>query len=662
MIEQAEPRSTDFWLEDPWLEPYRQQLESRWQRCRQRELDLKVPLEDFALGHLYYGIHDEGQCWRLTEWAPNASELYLVGDMNNWTLEKKYRYQSGDNGDFTLNLSKGDLKAGQHCRLFVRFPGGEGWRLPAYSRYVVQDPDSKIFTLQIQDSQQRYQFRSQRPSNKQAPLIYEAHVGMAQEHDNIGSYRQFKEHILPYIIDLGYNTIQLMAIQEHPYYGSFGYHVSNLFAISSRFGTIDDLKDLIDSAHAAGIRVIIDLIHSHAVRNEEEGLAKLDGSQYQYFHQGDRGIHPLWDSYLYDYSKDQVLHLLLSNLRFFLDEYQVDGFRFDGITSMLYHHHGCGKSFVSCQDYFEDVDEDAVSYLYLANRLIHQVAPSAITIAEDVSGFPGLAHPRGVGFDYRLAMGVADCWFKLLDIADEQWNIDYLWHELSNARTEEQTISYVECHDQALVGGKTFFFTLADADAYYHMHRVNRNLVIDRALALHKMARLATCASAKNGYLNFMGNEFGHPEWIDFPREGNNWSYDQAKRLWSLCYQQDLCYSYLHNFDKAMIRIVSKQNALQHEVTQVYRRNDLKLLSFSRGDLIFAFNFHCNQSLTDCAIPSASGSYRVVLSSDEKRFGGFDRIDQAVVHHSEDDSENNSFIKIYLPSRCAIVLRRQEGN
>jgi 1,4-alpha-glucan branching enzyme len=494
---------------------------------------------------------------------------------------------------------------------------------------------------------------------------------MAQEKDAVGTYDEFRTTILPRIVKAGYNTIQLMAIMEHPYYGSFGYHVSSFFAASSRFGTPEELKALIDAAHGEGIAVIMDIVHSHSVKNERDGLSSFDGTSHQYFHGGLRGWHEAWDSRCFDYSKIDVLHFLLSNCRYWLDEFHFDGYRFDGITSMLYLHHGLGVDFIDYNQYFDaTVDEHAWNYCNLANRVIHEIRPDAITIAEDVSGMPGIAAPVedfGAGFDYRMAMGVPECWFRLVrDIRDEDWSVGYLWHELTNRRADEQTVNYVESHDQALVGGKTFFFQLVDSDIYTSMARSNQNLRTERGIALHKLARLATLATSGHAYLNFMGNEFGHPEWIDFPREGNNFSYHYARRQWSLRDNAELFYWCLGEFDESMLRLINKTAALENtRARRLYTSDSDKIMAFERGELIFIFNFHSTKSVTDYPILVPPGKpYTIALDTDEDRFGGQSRINADQTFNLLPEMRGNEMVyvvKIYLPCRTAIVLKRVDA-
>lgn len=625
----------------------------------------KTPVSDIARSHEYFGLHRLDEGWVFREWAPNAERIHLTGDMTGWRDDSAYALDRiADDGVWEIRISADAMKHGDLYRLHIQWPGGEGDRIPAYAGRVVQDPDTLIFNAQVW-APESYKWKCDRWSVPDTPLlIYEAHVGMAKEAGGVGTYREFTEHIIPRIVASGYNALQLMAVQEHPYYGSFGYHVSSFFAASSRFGTPEDLKELIDTAHAAGLAVIMDIVHSHAVSNEVEGLSRFDGTRHQYFHDGSRGSHHAWDSRCFDYSKDPVRRFLLSNCRYWLEEFRFDGFRFDGITSMLYLDHGLEKAFTSYDDYFSDnVDEDAVLYLALANSLIHEIRPDAVTIAEDISGMPGLAvsvPEGGCGFDFRLAMGVPDFWIRLVkEYRDEDWPVANLWHELTNRRPDEKTISYAESHDQALVGDKTLIFRMIDADMYDHMHISDENLIVDRGIALYNLIRLITMATAGHGYQNFMGNEFGHPEWIDFPREGNNWSYHYARRQWSLVDSPELKYRLIQRFDRDMIELAKRHAIFQDPwAYRLYEHSDDKVLAFRRGPLVFVFNFHPTVSHVDYEIPAPPGSYRMMLNSDDPCYNGHGRVapDQTWFTDPDPHDENFGRLRLYLPTRTALVL------
>ncbi|MBR4811459.1 MAG: alpha amylase C-terminal domain-containing protein [Bacteroidaceae bacterium] len=658
---------------DPWLSPYQAAIEGRHDHALWRESELtggKMSLADFASGYLYYGLQRTESGWVFREWAPNATEIFLIGDFSGWEEQERFRLKRiNDAGDWELRIPLGMIGHGQHYKMRVKWNGGQGDRIPAWCRRVVQDEQSKIFSAQVWDPKKEYRFKHKDFKPKQDPLlIYECHVGMAQEREGVGTYIEFKDNVLPRVKAAGYNCIQVMAIQEHPYYGSFGYHVSSFFAPSSRFGTPEELKELIDAAHSMGISVIMDLVHSHSVKNEYEGLGNLAGDPNQYFLPGDRHEHSAWGSLCFDYGKTQVLHYLLSNCKYWLDEFKFDGFRFDGVTSMLYYSHGLGEAFCNYDDYFNGhQDDDAICYLMLANRVIHQFNPNAITIAEEVSGMPGLAAPftdGGFGFDYRLAMNIPDYWIKTIkEKKDEDWSMAGIWWEVTNRRKDEKTISYVESHDQALVGDKTVIFRLIDADMYWHFTKDGGNDVTSRGIALHKMIRLVTASTINGGYLNFMGNEFGHPEWIDFPREGNGWSHKYARRQWSLVDNKQLAYCWLGDFDSAMIKLLGAVRNFQNKDVVEYWHNDGdQVLAFGRGDLVFVFNFNPTRSFSDYGFLVPKGSYKTVLDSDSIDFGGYGRIDDNLEHFTLFDplykKQRKEWLKLYLPARSAIVLKK----
>lgn len=656
---------------DPWLEPFEKTINARHKRINDIENKLtqgKGSLVDFASGHLYFGLHHTSEGWVLREWAPNATEIYLIGTFNDWSPSTGFAFTSLINGVWEIKIDDAILHHGDLFKLLIKWKGGKGERIPAWIQRVVQDEKTLLFSAQVWKPEQQYQWKY--PDFKvksHAPIVYEAHVGMATADLKVGSFNEFTANVIPRIAEGGYNTIQLMAVQEHPYYGSFGYHVSSFFAASSRFGTPEDLKKLIDTAHGYGIAVIMDLVHSHAVKNELEGLNNFDGTPYQYFHSGARRNHPAWDSLCFNYSKPEVQHFLLSNCKYWLEEYHFDGFRFDGITSMLYLDHGLSRDFVNYGMYYDsNEDEDAIVYLALANKLIHDMRSDAITVAEEMSGMPGTATPiskGGLGFDYRLALGTPDYWIKIIkNVPDEKWDVGELFYELVKKRHDEKTIGYAESHDQALVGDKTIVFRLMDKEIYFNMDKGKANLVVDRALALHKMIRLLTISTAGNGYLNFMGNEFGHPEWIDFPRAGNNWSYQYARRQWNLVDHPGLKYHYLNDFDKAMVKFITEENVFDHTVVSLVHENKpMQVIAFWRAGFLFVFNFNPHQSFQDYSIETGPGKFKILLNTDAAIFGGNGLVDESMTYftmHHENKISHQSFMNIYIPSRSALVFRK----
>ncbi|MDR2859745.1 MAG: alpha amylase C-terminal domain-containing protein [Mediterranea sp.] len=660
-------------VNDPWLDPYEKAINGRHDHALYKESELtnnrKQTLSEFASGHLYFGLHRTNDGWAFREWAPNATQIYLIGMFSDWKENEKYALKRLDNGNWEIKLPADALHHEDLYKLKIYWAGGQGERIPAWATRVVQDDVTKIFSAQVWCPQKPFEFTVKDFKPDVNPLlIYECHIGMAQKEEKVGTYREFSENVLPRVVKAGYNCIQVMAVQEHPYYGSFGYHVSSFFAASSRFGTPDELKELIDAAHAVGVAVIMDIVHSHAVKNEVEGLGNFAGDPNQYFYPGGRREHPAWDSLCFDYGKNEVVHFLLSNCKFWLEEYKFDGFRFDGITSMLYYSHGLGEAFTHYDCYFNgNQDDNAICYLTLANDMIHQVNPNAITIAEEVSGMPGLAtkfEDGGYGFDYRMAMNIPDNWIKLLkEKIDEDWKPSALFWEVTNRRYEEKTISYAESHDQALVGDKTIIFHLIDADMYWFMQKGEENYRVNRGVALHKMIRLLTATTINGGYLNYMGNEFGHPEWIDFPREGNGWSYKYARRQWDLADNKNLAYHYMGDFDAAMLRVMRSVKGFQnYPVQEIWHHDGDQVLAYMRENLIFVFNFSPATSFTDYGFLVPIGTYEVALNSDDKAYGGFGLTDDSLKHATIPDplyaSHGKEWLKLYVPARTAMVLKR----
>lgn len=646
---------------DPWLEPFREAIDNRHKKIESDKAKLAGdrPLSEAINNHLYYPLHKEADKWVIREWAPGASRIYLIGDFNNWHRSSAYELKpTGQGGNWELSLPDYFLNHGDLYKFWVEWPGGGGERLPAYATRVVQDDETKLFSAQVWDPAQPYEWKYRKPGKRTNPLIYECHIGMSGEEERVSTFNEFRTNVLPRVKALGYNVLQIMALQEHPYYGSFGYQVSNFFALSSRFGTPEEFKQLVDEAHKAGIAVIMDIVHSHSVNNVAEGLAQIDGHEDLYFYKGPQGHHPAWGSLCFDYGKDEVKYFLLSNCKYWMETFHLDGFRFDGVTSMIYWDHGLGRTFGNYAYYFDyGVDENAVSYLALANILVHELNPNAITIAEDVSGMAGMAAPfkaGGLGFDFRMAMNVADDWIKWIkEVPQDAWSMGEIWYELTNKRSDERTISYAECHDQALVGDKTIIFRLLDKEMYFSMNKGSQNLIVDAGIALHKLIRQLTLVTCGGGYLNFMGNEFGHPEWIDFPREGNQWSFKYARRQWSLSDNPLLRYRGLGDFDARMLKFAKNENFLSRPVKELYIDEDRKILVISRGSCIFAFNFNPTNSFEGFCFYAPDGEYVMAYNSDEAEFGGFSRLGKDEKH-----STVSGKLSLYLPSRVVVVLKK----
>ncbi|CCD24428.1 1,4-alpha-glucan branching enzyme NDAI_0D01150 [Naumovozyma dairenensis CBS 421] len=686
---------------DPYLKPYAQVLSERRYLADKWAYEITHATPDGSYQSLAkfsrdsyksYGLHANPQTKEISykEWAPNAKRAFLVGEFNNWDGSNHELKNKDEFGNFYITippLSNGDYAIPHDSKIKVKFQledGSEIYRLPAWITRATQPTKETAkqfgptYEGRFWNPTEPYQFQNNRPvfnESHDSLRIYEAHVGISSPEPKVTTYKEFTQNILPRIKKLGYDAIQLMAIMEHAYYASFGYQVTNFFAPSSRYGTPEDLKELIDTAHGMGILVLLDVVHSHASKNVEDGLNNFDGSDHQYFHSlsSGRGEHPLWDSRLFNYGNFEVQRFLLSNLTYYIDVYQFDGFRFDGVTSMLYLHHGVGEGGAFSGDYNEylskersGVDHEALAYLMLANDLVHELLPeSAVTVAEDVSGYPTLCLPRnigGVGFDYRLAMALPDMWIKLLkEKSDDQWDMGHIVHTLTNRRYGEKVVAYCESHDQALVGDKTLAFWLMDAEMYTGMTVLKEpSLVIDRGIALHKMIRLITHSLGGEAYLNFEGNEFGHPEWLDFPNVNNNDSYHYARRQFNLVDDHLLRYQHLNNFDSTMQHTEMKYQWLNTPQAYVSLKHEVdKVIAFERNGKLFIFNFHPTNSFSDYRIGvEQAGSYRIILNTDRQEFGGQNRIDENARFFTTDLEWNNrkNFIQVYIPCRTAIIL------
>ncbi|MBR3972577.1 MAG: alpha amylase C-terminal domain-containing protein [Oscillospiraceae bacterium] len=651
---------------NPVLKPFESDLQLRMsnlENTRKRILKEGETLREFANGHMFYGFHRTDDGWYYREWAPAAEAMYLTGDFNFWD-RRSHPMKKLDNGVWEIFLPGRDaLKHGQRIGCIVVHNGQDLDRIPTYAKYVVQDPKDISWSAVIHAPEEKFVWTDKNFKSDKNLFIYECHIGMAQEEGKVSSYKEFEEKTLPRIKALGYNTIQIMAIMEHPYYGSFGYQVCNFFAASSKFGTPEDLKHLVNTAHKLGITVLLDLVHSHCAPNSREGLNLFDGTAYQYFHDGARGDHTAWGTKCFNYGKSEVLHFLLTNLKFWMDEYHFDGFRFDGVTSMLYQDHGLGTSFDNPSKYFSmNTDTEAVTYLQLASQLVKEVNPDAILIAEDMSAMPGMCLPieeGGIGFDYRLAMGLPDMWIRLLkEKRDEDWDFNQIYFELANGWPNEKVIGYVESHDQALVGDKTMMMRLADAEMYTGMQKHYHTDTMDRATALHKMIRLLTMSLGGRGYLTFMGNEFGHPEWIDFPREGNGWNYHYCRRQWSLVDNDDLKYQFLNAFDKDMVAMAKRHKVLPGKDKQLLVHNSDHVLVYKKGGATFVYNFDPSRSYDGYLVPMAEeGDYQVTMSTDDHCYGGFGRVYHQTYTATKQPDGRIGF-QVYLPSRTAFVLKK----
>ncbi|WIA28178.1 hypothetical protein OEZ86_010746 [Tetradesmus obliquus] len=713
---QGESKELALYSVDPQLADHREHLDYRWNHYKWVKGNIEQAvgsLDDFAKGFESLGFVRKDGKTIYREWAPGAKAAALIGDFNNWECAWM---QKDEWGVWSVELPDGpdgSPAIPHNSRVKIRMQAhGDWWcdRVPAWIKYATV-PEGEMgakYNGVYWDPPrgEKHLWRNRRPKRPSSLKIYEAHVGMSGEDEAVSTYAQFRDEVLPRIKKQGYTAIQLMAIQEHAYYASFGYHVTNPFAISSRSGTPEDLKSLIDAAHGMGLVVLLDVVHSHISSNADDGLAGFDmgqGQEANYFRSGEAGYHKQWDSRILNYGHWEVQRYLLSNLRYWLDEFQFDGFRFggvysmmyhdhgigidparayqannmfDGVTSMLYHHHGIDTAFSGhYHEYFgPQADVEACVYLMMANEVIHKLHPDAITIAEDVSGMPTLCRPvseGGLGFDYRLNMAIPDTWIRLLKhVRDEDWEMMDLVNALCNRRYTEKTVAYAESHDQAMVGDKTIAMWLFDAEMYTNMSTLNESTpVTERGMALHKMIRMVTMALGGEAWLNFMGNEFGHPEWLDFPREGNEWSHKHCRRQWSLVDTDHMRYHQLNEWDRAMMELDEKTGFLSSSTQWVTAIDqERQVLVAERGPLVFVWNWHPSEDYEGLKVAAPEpGKYKVVMDSDAWNVGGQGRVHWDGEHFTqpaEDGkfNERDQYFQVFAPSRTVVAYMKETEN
>lgn len=627
----------------------------------------------FANGIHRLGLQRARGGWLHREWAPAALAVSLVGDFNGWDASAHPCARDGD-GVFEVFVREPALRVGSRYKLALRVRAADGgeelvMRMPAWARCTQQDRETGEFCALVPADLLAFAWRHPRPPPRAAPRVYEAHVGISSAEPTIAGWTHFRQRVLPRLVRLGYDALLLIGVLEHGFYGSFGYQVTSFFAPSSRFGSPHELQQLVDAAHGYGLLVLFELVHSHASANTREGLSALD-----YFAEGELGWHAEWGTRMFDYTRLEVLRFLLSQVAWFAEAYRVDGFRFDAVSAAIYQHRslgGRGKFDSGYAEYFgegADVDVAALVYFQLVNHMTHElVRPPLLTIAEEHSGLPGLCaavSELGVGFDFRQAMGVPPLWERLLSAPPSaRMGMAELVTVHCRRRDEERRLAYCECHDQSFVGGKSLAFRLMGASMYEHMSCIGAAPPeVERGMALHAMSRLLTLSLGGEAYLNFIGNEFGHPEWIDFPREGNGHSMHMARRRWDLADNPLLRYSQLQAFDASMHALQAERQWLRAPAPRGLAEGDCwcceqrQSIWFGRGGLLFVFNFHPLDAATVvaplCDGDAALAPPRRLLESDDPRFGGRDRPTEA----ASSRERGGASARVCVPALACCVL------
>lgn len=555
---------------------------------------------------------------------------------------------------------------GSKYRVYFNTPDGPLERVPAWATYVLPDADGRQACAVHWDppSESAYKWKNKHPTAPKSLLIYECHVGISGSEPRLSSFSEFTKKVLPHIKDLGYNAIQLFGIVEHKDYFTAGYRVTNMYAVSSRYGTPEDFKHLVDEAHGIGLLVFLDVVHSYSAADEMVGLSLFDGTNDCYFHTGKRGHHKFWGTRMFKYADVDVLQYLLSNLNWWVEEYRIDGFQFHSLSSMMYTHNGFATFTGELEEYCNQyVDRDALMYLILANDILHALHPNIITIAEDATYYPGLCEATsqgGLGFDYYVNLSASEMWLSFLEkVPDNEWSMSKIVTTLmGNRQYTNKMLLYAENHSQSISGGRSFAEILFGGKEDRPAESTDSLL---RGCSLHKLIRLITFSIGGCAYLNFMGNEFGHPKGVEFPTASNNNSFELANRRWELL-NNDGIHHALFLFDKDMMKLEQNERVLSRGLPNVHHvKDDTMVISYTRGPVLFIFNFHPTNSYEKYIVGvEEAGEYQVIMNTDEKNYGGQGMINgdqyvQKTIRKRCDGLQN--CLQVPLPSRTAQVYK-----
>ncbi|XP_058788144.1 1,4-alpha-glucan-branching enzyme 3, chloroplastic/amyloplastic [Vicia villosa] len=555
---------------------------------------------------------------------------------------------------------------GSKYRVYFNTTNGPLERVPAWATYVQPELDGRqAYAIHWEPPPEDvYKWKNQSPKVPKSLRIYEAHIGISGSEPKISSFNDFTDKTLPYIKEAGYNAIQLIGVVEHKDYFTVGYRVTNFYATSSRYGTPDDFKRLVDEAHGLGLLVFMEIVHSYAAADEMVGLSLFDGSNDCYFHSGKRGQHKFWGTRMFKYGDVDVLHFLLSNLNWWIEEYQIDGFQFHSLSSMIYTHNGFASFTGDLEEYSNQyVDKDALLYLIMANEILHVLHPNIITIAEDATYYPGLCEPTsqgGLGFDYYVNLSAPEMWSTFLEtVPDHEWSMTKIVNTLvSKKENANKMLLYAENHNQSISGRRSLAEVLF-GEIDEHSEHYKESLL--RGSSLHKMIRLITLTIGGRAYMNFMGNEFGHPKRVEFPTSSNDYSYSLANRQWDLL-EKDGVHRDLFTFDKDMMRLDKNERVLSRGFPSFHHVNDSsKVISYVRGPLLFIFNFHPTDSYDSYTVGvEEAGEYQLILNTDEIKYAGQgilreNQYFQRTISKRVDGHRN--CIEVQLPSRTAQVYK-----
>ncbi len=549
--------------------------------------------------------------WRFVLWAPHAIAVNLCGEFNDWATEG-------------MPLTKDE----QTGVWYGFFPGLKKWQRYKYAikgrdRSVVlkSDPfarheETRPGTASILYDEEPHEWgdaewmASRKPATEATPLnIYEMHVGSWRRYEDghTLNYVELADQLVPYLKKMGYNAVEFMPLSEYPFDDSWGYQVTGYFSVTSRYGTPEQFKCLVDRLHQAGIRVIMDWVPAHFPR-DQFGLARFDGEPLYEYADTRLGEHAEWGTLVFDYSKKEVISFLISSAMFWVEECHVDGLRVDAVSSMLYLDYG-RTDFVRNKD-GGNINLEAVAFLQKTNQIMSDRYPSVMMMAEESTAFPYVTQPvnkGGLGFSHKWNMGWMHDTLKYM-------SLDYLYRKdhhnqitfsLTYAFSERYVLAF--SHDE-VVHGKASLLGKMPGDQW-------RQFACLRLMLMYQIAH----PGAK---LNFMGYEIG--QFVE-------WRFKEELEWFLLEFE---AHAKHHAF-------VAEMNHLYLQLPAFWEQDDSwngfswnkvddymnSVLAFSRFDKGGA-RILCIYNMTPATLPvyklpvPGFGSYKVLLNSDDKRFGG----------------------------------------
>ena len=587
-------------------------------------------------------------------WAPNATYISVIGNFNDWNTEAHPLHvrldHSGIWEGFIPHFVKGEVyKYHIHGFAGQRLDKGD----PYASFWEVRPKTASItWNLDYQWSDQAWMHSRKEHNKLDAPWsVYEVHLASWMRPDKYNeevyhSYDYFRERLVPYVKEMGFTHVELMPIMEHPFDGSWGYQGTGYFAPTSRYGSPQQFKALIDAFHQAGIGVILDWVPSH-FPYDAHGLFMFDGSHTYEYADMRKGYHPDWNSYIFNYKRGEVKSFLISSARFWLDQYHIDGIRVDAVSSMLKLNYSRQQGQWEPNEFGGDGNLEAIEFIKDLNATIYRDFPDVQTIAEEATDWPGVSKPTvedGLGFGMKWMMGWMHDTLKYFkqDPFYRQYQQDQFAFSMMYYYDENFMLPL--SHDE-VVHGKSPMLYKMPGDEW------------------QKFANLRLLYSYMfthpGGKLLFMGDEFGAT---------SEWNY-KSELQWELL-QYD-AHNGMRNCVKDLCHLLKAEPALYENQFNQYGFEWLDLnhrsesvVSFKRkgkkaaDDLVVVLNMTpVVRKDWKLHVQGKSKWSEVFNSDDQKYWGGGDVRNPEIGIRTVDKKEKWYELNLHLPPLSAIVLK-----